>query len=68
MKTFEYEVSGDGKFPFDMLRYGCAWPASEQESYKIDGRAARTVRLKGLSNPKGAISQRWASFGWLVQS
>jgi len=72
--TYEYEVSGHGEFPLDMLRYDTAWPAYEAEIHLFDpprpsgtNRAEylkpRTIRLRSNRQPTAA---RWASFGWNV--
>jgi hypothetical protein len=64
---FDYEVSGVGHFPADMLRHDQAWPASEFDSGKISQSTydARTVRLTGLNDPTVG---RWESFGWAVRA
>ena len=72
-KEIEFEVTGGGEFPFDMLRYDSAWPASEADSRKIaqsysapdeESRPKqRTVRLKTRTR---VTNRRWESFGWSV--
>jgi hypothetical protein len=64
-----FEVTGDGPFPFDMLRYDRCWPVREaQDSYDglaaSLGEATRTVQLNGINNP---TERRWSSFGWTVR-
>jgi hypothetical protein len=66
--AIEYEVTGTGDFPADMLRYDLCWPASEADSRSIGAYfghhvTPRTIKLKGLKTPTPA---RWASFGWTV--
>lgn len=63
-----YEVTGRGDFPIDMLRYDRAFPATEEDSYKIKytfgtpSKNEPTIKLK--SNLRGPTTARWASFGW----
>jgi hypothetical protein len=63
-------VEGDGRFPFDMLRYDHCWPADETDSTKIGipffDATRRTVTLKTYS-PNAPSNTRWEShFGWTV--
>lgn len=62
---YEYEVTGRGSFPADMLRWDQAWPARTEDALAIAGlrREERTVRLISHCNPS---TGRWASFGWPV--
>ena len=69
---YEYEVTGRGHFPFDMLRYDRCWPTRESEdSGHIEAdthlvgypNLTRTIRVTGLNIP---TSGRWESFGWTV--
>lgn len=60
-----------GRFPFDMLRYDGAFPASETDSAVIEAttfpgsKEARPVELIATFN--GAPNDaRWRSFGWRV--
>lgn len=62
-KVFSYTVAGMGKFPFDMLRYDQAWPASESESYALAERTKRSIKIQGMRRP---TTKRWQSFGWTV--
>ncbi len=67
----EYEVTGRGSFPFDMLRYDRSFPAQQSDSGKMDDTDERTVRLITDRTLQESISQRqseqrWASFGWKV--
>lgn len=66
---YEYYVTGDGQFPFDMLRYDSAWPADSESAYKTGlsfheayaGR--RSIKLRSYRHPTVA---RWSSFSWSV--
>lgn len=59
---------GSGSFPFDMLRYDHAFPASELDSGRMIDKDHRQVRLSTHSAHGGseASKLRWASFGWTV--
>lgn len=65
----EYTVEGTGPFPFDMLRYDRAWPATEQDagilhehnSSNIRSHERYKVKVRGLRAP---TKERWRSFGW----
>lgn len=66
-----YEVTGNGQFPFDMLRYDRAWPNSGEDARKIGltdwldtVHRSRTVRLHSNKSP---TEGRWNSFGWSVE-
>lgn len=72
--AIEFEVTGTGEFPMDMLRYDRCWPAHEDDSRRIGDShvtlagvksVERTIGLAGLKLPTVA---RWASFGWLVRA
>lgn len=60
-----FSVTGDGQFPFDMLRYDSCWPAHPQDVSLMSSRSGtlRRVTLVGLHAPTDG---RWASFGWPV--
>lgn len=67
-KIYQYVVEGAGEFPWDMLRRGRCWPASEEDvqmmvAATIRGTSRRRVVLHGLDRP---LIDRWASFNWLV--
>ncbi len=62
MKTYTYQVVGRGEFPWDMLRYDCAYPASEDDAYKMNKLGERTVTLRTHVQPISAV--RWSSFCW----
>jgi hypothetical protein len=61
--AIEFTVQGTGEFPFDMLRYDKAWPATEEMSSLLSQTHNRVIFLKGLKTP---TLGRWASFGWVV--
>ena len=61
---YEYEVSGSGMLPMEMLHYDRAWPATEHEAHLINASyGMRTIRLHSLNKPG---VERWASFTWHV--
>ena len=61
----EIEVTGRGRFPFDMLRYdNCVVVEGCNE---IDKREERTIRLLRYGPElREATDGRWQSFGWIV--
>lgn len=69
-RTYTFVVTGDGLFPFDMLRYDRCTPAHESDSSAIErttrprDRARHYVTLVG---PKAPTEARWGSFGWAVE-
>jgi hypothetical protein len=75
-KTYEFDVSGQGRFPIDMLRYDRCSPASEADSSIVertfDLRAARVAgqaqgnQMVRLVGPHPPTEGRWQSFGWRV--
>lgn len=66
-KKYVYYVTGRGEFPFDMLRYDSAWPATGDDASKMDdhpsNREMRSIRLASYREP---TIDRWSSFGWSV--
>lgn len=77
VKLTFFEVRG-GKhspFPFDMLRYDQAWPATEPDALAANrthdllslvDREIVTIRLYKLGSARPNID-RWRSMGWVVQ-
>jgi hypothetical protein len=67
-KMYEYYVSGRGDFPFDMLRYDAAWPASGEDAAKLerDGELRSKVRSVRLRSYREPTIDRWLSFLWSV--
>ena len=76
MKTMitDIVVTGVYAFPFDMLRYDSAWPATGDDAaileqmtrdggrfYVAGKRKTATLNLRCYGKPTPA---RWASFGW----
>jgi hypothetical protein len=59
-------VVGDGDFPYDMLRYDLAWPATGGDSALIGYNNKTSVRRIELRSLKLPTIARWASFGWKV--
>ena len=68
-EQYRYRVMGSGVFPWDMLRYDCAYPASSEavSAMAPPGQGPhveqRTVELISYLGPTPG---RWSSFGWLV--
>lgn len=63
-KKFEYWVTGDRSFPFSMLRFDSAWPATDDDATKIgESDQRRSIRLHSYSPPSTGM---WASFSWSV--
>jgi hypothetical protein len=60
---FVVTVQGSGIFPFDMLRYECAYPKRSEDAKAIGSCGTRVVTLVMPENPTNA---RWESFGWQV--
>ncbi len=60
---FEYYVSGRGQFPFDMLRYDNAWPATAEDADRLERVELRSIKLYSYQKP---TLERWASFLWSV--
>lgn len=71
-----FKVTGTQLFPYDMLRYDECFPATEQDSAKIEAlsptprrrtRGQVEINLK-TALKRGPTDPRWQSFGWTVQS
>lgn len=70
-RMYEYFATGYGIFPFDMLRYDSAWPASGEDAAKLEwermgserARGQRSLRIRSYREP---TVERWSSFGWSV--
>lgn len=66
--AISFTVTGEGAFPFDMLRYDKCWPAWEDQSNLLGTVGAfgtrRNITLSGLKQPTVA---RWKSYGWEVR-
>jgi hypothetical protein len=70
---FRFTVEGKGPFPFDMLRYDHAYPATQEDvnvmsnEYLAIQRSERHVNLRMYCFAKdGPTMDRWESFGWRV--
>lgn len=66
-----FTVEGNGRFPFDMLRYDCCYPYSEgQDSSQLAGypgeRLGRRRVVLATRNRNAPTIGRWESFGWRV--
>lgn len=66
-----FTVTGNGAFPYDMLRYDQCWPTSEAESSLLSDNqfvgepGHRSVTL--ATDYQGAPTVgRWQSFGWIT--
>lgn len=71
MTRIRFTVEGRGEFPFDMLRYASAWPASSIDAAAIRREhETRQVTLEtDRAGPKFApvpysVCDRFKSFGW----
>lgn len=68
----KYRLQGALPFPIDMLRYDAAWPASEQDSLRIE--ATLRYGCADIESPvtvevyarRPLTTARWRSFGWVV--
>lgn len=62
-------VSGDGELPLDMLRYDCAFPATEEDARRAEHERGRRAVALVSRRPRdnGPNRQRWVSFGWKVE-
>ena len=70
-KIYDYFVSGRGSFPYDMLRYDAAWPATSEDAARMgvsiaDREAYRKVRSVRLRSYHEPTIDRWSSFVWSV--
>ena len=63
---YEYYVTGRGIFPFDMLRYDQAWPATSSDAVKLQGFSESGMRSVKLHSYKAPTIERWLSFAWSV--
>lgn len=66
----EFVVRGDGRFPFDMLRYDHCHPVTGDDALNVGTteRDTRSVKLATIHGQKdtGPTRARWHSFGWAV--
>lgn len=68
----DYEVEGEGRFPLDMLRYACSWPAREQDEpqlmggYDADHRCVRLSTWHRDPEPRIAADRWERKFRWRV--
>ena len=63
-KTWSFEVSGTGIFPFDMLRHDSCWPGSYTS---VEGLLEKTGRVIVMYSDREPTKSRWASFGWAAK-
>lgn len=73
IRIIRFTVEGTGTFPFDMLRYDAAWPASSEDAIALDHenwrshpKAGDRYSVKLLSHGPAITPDRWRSFGWTV--
>lgn len=60
-----FEVTGNSWFPFDMLRYDCCYPYTENDSAELANDDLRVVRLSRFADKNWKPTEgRWKSFGW----
>ena len=66
-----FEVTGQGRFPTDMLRYDQCWPTTTIDVHSLEHkRGRRTLHLSTvhrLKNDPGVTVDRWISFGWVAR-
>lgn len=61
---YEYYVTGRGPFPYNMLRYDGAWPATSLDASLIaKDNEQRSILLYSHRPP---TRERWLSFTWSV--
>ena len=72
-KFTTFKVEGKGEFPFDMLRYACAWPRSSADAFKLSMREPSNCRTINLDTDRGdrfgishRVIKRFRSYGWNV--
>ena len=72
---YTYWVTGRGQFPFDMLRYDCAWPYDGEAAARMDGGygygtppTARKLRSIKMASNREPTLGRWSSFNWSVSA
>ncbi len=70
VRAFEtvFVVEGRGEFPIDMLRYDCAFTATQHDSDIAQYRdhLRRVVLVSRRVNDSDPTAERWRSFGWTV--
>lgn len=64
----EAVVTGNGVFPFDMLRYDGCFPVKTEDVIKMTRRELRTIKVAKYSNfAVDWTTARWESFGWKLE-
>lgn len=64
LRYYTWIVTGQGRFPFEMLPYDNCWPRDEGAPLGGNTLAEhRTIRMAGIKPP---AQGRWRSFGWEV--
>lgn len=67
--AFRFQVTGDGQFPFDMLRFDGCRPETGRDTGAMFHKGKRSVRLVGYARagePLKPTQERWQSFLWDV--
>ena len=75
-RVYTFTVTGQGLFPFDMLRFDLCYPKTENDSHVIERTTQRPRAAAGHESPfrvtlissKHPTEERWGSFGWLLES
>lgn len=68
MKIQKFEVTGEGNFPLDMLRYDTCYPSTQMDVSLMGLTSLRVLFLSRRvqnRNDQPTI-ERWKSFGWTV--
>ena len=67
MTQYEYQVTGRGRFPVDMLRYDRCWPVDNIGLITggYEERSSETYTVK-IRSDKAPTVGRWNSFCWGV--
>ena len=60
-----FRVTGEGDFPWDMLRYDQCWPCTSVDVQNLQRKGQREVVLSDHHPLQWEPTyERWASFGW----
>lgn len=65
-KLYQYYVSGRGIFPYDMLRFDSAWPATTDDAHLMFAEHSPGIRSVQIRSYKEPTIERWSSFLWSV--
>ena len=64
--SITYQVRGTGLFPFDMLRFDSAYPATEIDANRMRDTYRMRESIITVRSVKPPTTLRWLSFGWKV--